>query len=97
MLLLLKIMLWIVGIIIVSFFIVVGFASGLMRGLKIMSIKDYPRTGFENVVVKKVFEGNPNVDPFFYSLYLKEERKIQTDDFKKKLKTLKKEISNGKK
>ena len=85
MLLLLKIMLWIVGIIIALFFVVVGFASGLMRGLKIMSIKDYPRSSFENVVVQKVFDSNPNLDPFFYSLYLKEERKKQTEEFKSEL------------
>ena len=90
-------MLWVLLFIIICFLIVVGFVMGLMRGLKIMSIKDYPRTGFENVVVEKVLENNPNVDPFYYSLYLKEERKIQTDDFKKKLKKLKKEITNGKK
>ncbi len=97
MLLLLKIMLWIVGIIIVSFFIVVGFASGLMRGLKIMSIKDYPRTGFENVVLKKVLDVEPNVDPYLYSFFLKEERKKQTDKFKSEVKKINKEISNAKK
>tara|TARA_B110000438_G_C15783230_1_gene637219 strand:- start:1425 stop:1718 length:294 start_codon:yes stop_codon:yes gene_type:complete len=97
MLLLLKIILWIIAIIIISFLIVVGFVMGLMRGLKIMSIKDYPRTGFENIVVQKVFDSNPNLDPFFYSLYLKEERKLQTDKYKKEVKKLKKEISNAKK
>tara|TARA_R110000751_G_scaffold74041_1_gene149835 strand:- start:504 stop:797 length:294 start_codon:yes stop_codon:yes gene_type:complete len=97
MLLLLKIMLWIVGIIIVSFFIVVGFASGLMRGLKIMSIKDYPRTGFENVVLKKVLDVEPNVDPYLYSFFLKEERKKQTEEFKSEVKKINKEISNAKK
>jgi len=90
-------MLWIVGIIIVSFFIVVGFASGLMRGLKIMSIKDYPRTGFENVVLKKVLDVEPNVDPYLYSFFLKEERKKQTDKFKSEVKKINKEISNAKK
>ena len=90
-------MLWIVGIIIVSFFIVVGFASGLMRGLKIMSIKDYPRTGFENVVLKKVLDVEPNVDPYLYSFFLKEERKKQTEEFKSEVKKINKEISNAKK
>ena len=73
----------------------VAYAGGLMRGLKIMSIKDMKRTNFENSVCAKVFNGDPNVDAFFYSVYLKDKRKEETDTWKKEVVRLRKQIATN--
>lgn len=92
MLLLKIIIITFITIIIVFFMVAVGFSAGIIRGLKIMSIKDLKRTSFEDVVIKKIFTDVENVDPFFYSLYLKDQRKKETEDFKTKLADLQSQI-----
>tara|TARA_R100001244_G_scaffold19724_3_gene20548 strand:+ start:938 stop:1270 length:333 start_codon:yes stop_codon:yes gene_type:complete len=94
--LLLKIIIIILSIIFFVFIIAVCFSAGLMRGLKIMSVRDLKRSAFETVVVQKVFKDDPNVDPFFYSLYLKDKRKEEADAFKKEVVRLQKEIAVNK-
>ena len=96
MLLLKIIFIIILSIIVIIVLIAIGFAAGIMRGLKIMSIKGLKRTPFEEVVVKKVFDGNPDVDPFLYSLYLKDKRKEEATLFKEEVVALKQQIADNK-
>ena len=93
--LLLKITLYVLLIIVLLFMFAIFFAAGLMRGLKIMSTKELKRSSFEDNIVKKVFEGNDNIDPFFYSIYLKEKRQQESDAWKHEVRTLKKQIADN--
>ena len=50
-----------------------------------MSIKNFPTLEIEKKLIAKIFKDDPNVDPFFYSLYIKQEMKRQLDAKKKEI------------
>lgn len=79
----LKITIIILSIILFFIVIAVAFANGLIRGLKIMSTRNLKTSKIEKDVIKKVFKDDPKVDPFFYSLYIKDEIEKQVEENKK--------------
>ena len=81
----LKIIFSIIALIIIGFLLVVSYANGVIRGLKLMSRKDVKRTNLEKVIIKKVFQTDANVDPFIYSLYVQHEIDTNNEYFKKKI------------
>ena len=78
-----KIILSIIAILLIFFFIVTSFASGFVRGLKLMSIRNIKQSPLEEKLLKQFFKQNQDVDPFFYSLYMKDVIKENTDVIKK--------------
>ena len=78
-----KIILSIIAILLIFFFIVTSFASGFVRGLKLMSIRNIKQSPLEEKLLKQFFKQNQDVDPFFYSLYMKDVIKENTDEIKK--------------
>ena len=78
-----KIILSIIAVLLIFFFIVTSFASGFVRGLKLMSIRNIKQSPLEQKLLKQFFKQNQDVDPFFYSLYMKDVIKENTDVIKK--------------
>ena len=78
-----KIILSIIAVLLIFFFIVTSFASGFVRGLKLMSIRNIKQSPLEEKLLKQFFKQNQDVDPFFYSLYMKDVIKENTDVIKK--------------
>lgn len=78
-----KIILSIIAVLLIFFFIVTSFASGFVRGLKLMSIRNVKQSPLEEKLLKQFFKQNQDVDPFFYSLYMKDVIKENTDVIKK--------------
>ena len=78
-----KITLSIIAVLLIFFFIVTSFASGFVRGLKLMSIRNIKQSPLEEKLLKQFFKQNQDVDPFFYSLYMKDVIKENTDVIKK--------------
>ena len=78
-----KIILSIIAVLLIFFFIVTSFASGFVRGLKLMSIRNIKQSPLEEKLLKQFFKQNQDVDPFFYSLYMKDVIKENTDEIKK--------------
>ena len=94
MLLLVKIMLWIIAIVLFSFFILVAFANGVIKGIKLLSIKDLKRSKLEDLLIRQTLKKGKNVDPYFHSLYVQHEIQKKTKEQRDKIK---KENKNGKK
>lgn len=78
-----KIILSIIAVLLIFFFIVTSFASGFVRGLKLMSIRNVKQSPLEQKLLKQFFKQNQDVDPFLYSLYMKDAIKEKTDVIKK--------------
>ena len=93
MLLLVKIMLGIIAIVLFSFFILVAFANGVIKGIKLLSIKDLKRSKLEDLLIRQTLKKG-NVDPYFHSLYVQHEIQKKTKEQRDKIK---KENKNGKK
>ena len=75
----------ITGAILLSFFfIVTSFASGFVRGIKLMSTRNIKKSPLEERLLKQYFKQNENVDPFFYSLYIKDAMDKNTEALKAK-------------
>lgn len=75
----------ITGAILLSFFfIVTSFASGFVRGIKLMSTRNIKKSPLEERLLKQYFKQNENVDPFFYSLYIKDAMNENTEALKAK-------------
>ena len=75
----------ITGAILLSFFfIVTSFASGFVRGIKLMSTRNIKKSPLEERLLKQFFKQNENVDPFFYSLYIKDAMDKNTGALKAK-------------
>lgn len=96
----LKIILIILGFIFFCFFIAVSYANGLVRGLKLMSKKNLETSSFEKKLIKNLFQSNEEINPFYQSLYAKEQIEKKTESIKTKIKSeakksTKKKNSNG--
>jgi hypothetical protein len=78
------------AIIAICFFIVVSYANGLMRGIKLLSTRGIKKTHLEKLILEKTFNEKSNVDPFFMSFYVREEMEKKTAEHKKKVTALKK-------
>ncbi len=83
----LKIILIILGFIFFCFFIAVSYANGLVRGFKLMSKKNVETSSFEKKLIKNMFQSNEEINPYYQSLYAKEEIEKKTDSIKTKIKS----------
>jgi hypothetical protein len=79
-----KILLITGAILLVFFFIATSFANGFIRGIKLMSTRNIKKSTLEARILKSFFKQNDNVDPFFYSLYLKDAMNENTELLKAK-------------
>lgn len=94
-----KIILIIIGALLYTYFLmVISWTNGFMRSLKLMSKKGQKRSKYEKHCIKHVFENKKgDVDPFFQSLYMKEEYKKQTNVLKQKVEEKKEVLKKNKK
>ena len=79
-----KILLITGAILLVFFFIATSFANGFIRGIKLMSTRNIKKSTLEARILKSFFKQNDDVDPFFYSLYLKDAMNENTELLKAK-------------
>ena len=79
-----KILLITGAILLVFFFIATSFANGFIRGIKLMSTRNIKKSTLEARILKSFFKQNDDVDPFFYSLYLKDAMNENTESLKAK-------------
>ena len=79
-----KILLITAGILLVFFFIVTSFATGFLRGIKLLSTRNVETSPLEVRLLKQYFKQNKDIDPFFYSLYMKDTMKQNTEALKVK-------------
>lgn len=93
----LKIILVIIGFIFFCFFIAVSYANGLVRGLKLMSKKNIETSSFEKKLIKNLFQSNQEINPFYHSLYAKEQIEKKTNSIKTKIKAKVEEKEKAKK
>lgn len=70
-----KIILIIIGALLYSYLLmVISWTHGFMRSLKLLSTRGQKRSKYEKHCIKQVFEKkSSDIDPFFKSLYLKQE------------------------
>lgn len=86
-----KIILIISSIFLWFFFIFVSYANGVIKGLKIMSTRNIKTSELEKKLIKQWFKKDDDMDPFFYSLYMKDEMAKNTDAIKQNVETRNKE------
>ena len=79
-----------IAIIAFCFFVVVAYANGLIRGIKLLSTRGIKKTHLEKLILEKTFNEKSSVDPFFMSFYVREEMEKKTEEHKKKVAALKK-------
>ena len=92
----LKIILIIIGFIFFCFFIAVSYANGLVRGLKLMSTKNLEKSNLEKKLIKNLFQSDSEIDPFFQSVYVKEQIALNTELIKTKIKSESKKSTKNK-
>ena len=95
--LLLKILLITIAVVGVVLFLFGAYASGITRGLKLMTIKGIKQSELEKKLLHAYFETNKEIDPFFYSLYIKEEMEKNHAVVKKDIKKIKSKTKKTKK
>lgn len=79
-----KILLITGAILLCFFFIATSFANGFIRGVKLMSTRNIKKSPLEARILKSFFKQNKDVDPFFYSLYIKDAMDKNTEALKAK-------------